>query len=115
MQYVDIFVAAVPATNKEAYIRHAERMAAVFKDHGAIEVVDVWGDDVPEGETNSFHTAVLRQDGEIVASGWVTWPDKATRDAGMARMMEDARMQEEDMPFDGKRLIFGGFQKIIDL
>ncbi len=115
MHYVDIFIAAVPTENKASYTAHAERMAAVFKDHGAIEVVDVWGDDVPEGETNSFHTAVMRQADETIASGWVTWPDKASRDTGMQAMMSDARMQEEDMPFDGKRLIFGGFEKIVDL
>ncbi|MBR9825625.1 MAG: DUF1428 domain-containing protein [Alphaproteobacteria bacterium] len=115
MQYVDLFLAAVPTANKAAYSKHAEAMAVVFKDHGALSVVDVWGDDIPEGETNSFHTAVMRKDDETIASGWVVWPDKATRDKGMESMMSDARMQEEDMPFDGKRLIFGGFEKIIDL
>ncbi len=115
MHYVDIFIAAVPEANKASYTDHAERMGQVFKDHGALHVVDVWGDDVPQGETNSFHTAVMRQDGETIASGWVVWPDKATRDKGMESMMSDPRMQEEDMPFDGKRLIFGGFQKIVDL
>lgn len=116
MRYVDMFVAAVPAANKDAYTEHAKFMAAVFKDHGASEVVDAWQDDVPEGETTSFALAVKREEGEMIATGYVVWPDKASREKGMQAMMQDERMKESGaMPFDGKRLIYGGFEMIVEL
>ena len=101
--------------NKEAFRRHASEAAAVFKEFGALSVVECWGDDVPEGTINSMHTAVLRKDDETVVFSWITWPDKATRNAGMAAMMDDPRMSPErnPMPFDGKRMIFGGFEAIV--
>jgi len=114
MAYVDGFVAAVPTANKEAFRDHAAKAVEVFKDHGATSVVDCWGDDVPEGEVNSLHSAVLRKPDETVIFGWIIWPSKAVRDAGMAKAREDPRMQPETnpMPFDGKRLIYGGFEMI---
>ena len=116
MRYVDMFVAAVPAGNKDAYTEHARFMAGVFKDHGATDVVDAWHDDVPPGANTSFYTAVKCEDGEKIATGYVVWPDKAARDKGMQAMMEDERMKESgDMPFDGKRLIYGGFEMIVDI
>ncbi|WP_443726250.1 DUF1428 domain-containing protein [Salinarimonas chemoclinalis] len=113
--YVDGFVAAVPTANREAYRAHAEAAAIVFKDHGALSLVECWGDDVPEGRINSLHTAVLRKDDETVVFSWITWPDKATRDAGMQKVFGDARMAPETnpMPFDGSRMIFGGFEMIV--
>mgnify|MGYP005872230859 CR=1 FL=1 len=115
MTYVDGFVAAVPSANKEAYIKHAETAAALFEKHGALNVVKCWGDDVPDGKINSFHTAVLRKEDETVVFSWVTWPDKATRDAGWQNLMADPRMQTDvnPMPFDGTRLIYGGFGMIV--
>ena len=115
MTYVDGFVAAVPTANKAAYIQHAEIAAAVFKEYGALSIVECWGDDVPVGKTNSLHTAVLRKDDESVVFSWVTWPDKATRDAGWQALMTDPRMQPDanPMPFDGSRLIYGGFEVIV--
>jgi uncharacterized protein YbaA (DUF1428 family) len=115
MTYVDGFMAAVPTANKAAYVKHAEESAAIFKEYGALSVVECWGDDVPEGKLNSFHTAVLRQDDETVVFSWVTWPDKETRNAGWEKMMADPRMQPDanPMPFDGKRLIYGGFEMIV--
>ena len=116
MTYVDGFLAAVPTENKEAYRRHAEEAAVVFKDHGALSMVECWGDDVPEGKVNSMHSAVLRKPDETVVFSWITWPSKAVRDAGMEKVMADPRLAHETnpMPFDGKRMIFGGFDMIVD-
>ena len=114
MTYVDGFVAAVPTANKEKYIEHAKISAGVFKDHGALSVVDTWEDDVPEGEITSFQTAVKKEAGESVVFSWVTWPSKEAREIGWQAIMSDPRMDETQnpMPFDGKRLIYGGFNVI---
>jgi uncharacterized protein YbaA (DUF1428 family) len=77
-------------------------------------MVECWGDDVPDGKVTDFRGAVKAQADEVVVFSWIEWPSKAVRDAGMRRMMEDARMQDMQMPFDGKRMIFGGFQPILD-
>ncbi|MEM6712838.1 MAG: DUF1428 domain-containing protein [Pseudomonadota bacterium] len=116
MTYVDGFVAAVETANKDGYIKHAESAVSVFKDHGALSVVECWGDDVPEGEVTSLPMAVKCQPDETVVFSWITWPDKATRDAGMAKVMTDPRMQPDvnPMPFDGQRMIFGGFEMVLD-
>lgn len=115
MSYVDIFVAPVPSTHLEQYKKHAEIAAKLFKEYGALNVVDCWGDDVPDGKLTSFPMAVKLKEDETVVAGWLIWPDKATRDAGMAKMMADPRMQPDvnPMPFDGQRMIFGGFKFII--
>ncbi len=117
MTYVDGFLAAVPTENKEAYRRHAEEAAVVFKDHGALSLVECWGDDVPEGKVNSMHSAVLRKPEETVVFSWIIWPSKAVRDAGMEKVMSDPRLacEANPMPFDGKRMIFGGFDMIVDV
>ena len=115
MTYVDGFVAAVPEGNKALYLEHAALMAPLFRKYGALRVVETWADDVPEGKLNSFHTAVLRKEGEVVVFSWVEWPDKATRDAGWAAMMADPIMAEQgDLAFDGQRLIYGGFGVILE-
>jgi uncharacterized protein YbaA (DUF1428 family) len=116
MTYVDGFVAAVPHANKQAYIDHARIAAVVFKEHGALTIVECWGDDVPDGVLTSFPLAVKKQEDETVVFSWVTWPSKAARDAGWAKIMADPRMSKEanPMPFDGKRLIFGGFETILE-
>jgi len=115
MEYVDGFVVPVPAGNKDAYREMAVKFAPLFKEFGALRMVECWGDDVPDGKVTDFRRAVQAEDGEVVVFSWITWPDKATRDAGMKRVMEDPRMQPGgDMPFDGKRMIFGGFQVILD-
>ena len=116
MAYVDGFVAAVPTANREAYRRHAEAAATVFKDFGALKVVECWGDDVPEGEVTSFPMAVKAQPGETVVFSWIVWPSRETRDEGMRKAMADPRLQPDrnPMPFDGKRLIHGGFETIVD-
>lgn len=116
MTYVDGFVAAVPTSNKQEYIAHASKVAASFKRHGALKFVETWGDDVPEGEVTSFPMAVKCEPDETVVFSWITWPSKEIRDAGMASVMSEPGMKEEmeAMPFDAKRLIYGGFQVIVE-
>ncbi len=114
MEYIDGFVAAVPSDKKEEFIQFAKEAAVVFKDHGATRVVDCWGDDVPEGEVTSFLTAVQCKEDETVAFSWVSWPSREARDAGNEKVMADPRLQPDNLlpPFDGKRMIIGGFQMI---
>jgi uncharacterized protein YbaA (DUF1428 family) len=116
MSYIDGFVAAVPTANREAYRKHAEAGALVFKEHGALKVVECWGDDVPEGKLTSFPLAVKRGPEETVVFSWIVWPSRPARDAGMAKVMADPRLQPDvnPMPFDGKRLIYGGFEVLVD-
>ncbi len=115
MNYVDGFLAAVPTANRDAYLKHAEAAAIIFKEHGALNVVECWGDDVPEGKLTSFSMAVKREPTEAVVFSWVTWPTKEARDEGWKAVMADSRMQPgvNPMPFDGKRMVYGGFQMIV--
>lgn len=115
MDYVDGFVAAVPTANREIYRQHAEKAAAVFREHGALSLVECWGDDVPPGKLTSFPMAVQCQADETVVFSWITWPSKQVRDEGMRKVAADPRLQPDTnpMPFDGKRLIYGGFQMIV--
>jgi uncharacterized protein YbaA (DUF1428 family) len=116
MSYIDGFVIAVPDTNREAFIAHAKRFDAIFLEYGATRVVECWGEDVPEGKVTDFRRAVKAEAGESIVFSWIEWPDKATRDAGMKKFMDDPRMQEaSDMPFDGKRMIFGGFTPVVEM
>jgi uncharacterized protein YbaA (DUF1428 family) len=114
--YVDGYLVPVRDENKEAYRGMATKASAVFREHGATRVVEAWGDQVPDGKVTDFKGAVQAADGEKIVFSWVEWPDKATRDAGMAKVMEDERMKPDgdDMPFDGKRMIYGGFAPIVD-
>jgi uncharacterized protein YbaA (DUF1428 family) len=116
MSYVDGFVAAVPTANKAKFQQHAEAAAVVFKEQGALAVMECWGDDVPEGETTSFSMAVKKKDDETVVFSWIVWPSKAIRDQAMQAVMEDPRMHADTnpMPFDGERMIFGGFEPIVE-
>jgi uncharacterized protein YbaA (DUF1428 family) len=121
MTYIDGFVIACPRANKDRFIDHARLGDSVFIDLGALRVVECWGDDVPAGTTTDFRMAVQAEADEEVLFSWIEWPDKATRDAAMARMMDpefrDPRMDPatNPMPFDGKRLIFGGFAPLVEL
>lgn len=117
MSYVDGFVAAVPVANKADYMTHAKQAAEVFIDHGALRVVENWADDVPAGEVTSFDMAVKRQDDEAVVFSWVEWPSRDARNAGWQAAMKDPRMDSgaNPMPFDGKRLIYGGFTTLLDV
>ena len=112
MPYITGFLTPVKVEDKDRYIRSAEFSAALFKEFGCLEHVETWGVDVPDGETTSFPMAVKKQDGEVVVFSWLKWPDKATADAAWQKMMEDPRMKDMDMPFDGKRMMWGGFEVI---
>jgi uncharacterized protein YbaA (DUF1428 family) len=117
MAYVEGFVAAVPAANKEAYRAHAAGAVPLFKEFGARRLVEAWADDVPDGKVTDFRGAVQAQDGEVVVFSWLEYPSKAARDAANSRIMSDPRMEAlgADMPFDGKRMIFGGFDAMVDV
>lgn len=125
MSYIDGFVIAVPTANKQEFIEHATRADGVFMELGALRILECWGDDVHDGTLTDFKKAVHAKDDETVVLSWIEWPDKTTRDAGMAQLMEmmndpskvDPRMdpQKNPMPFDGKRLIFGGFTPVVTL
>lgn len=121
MTYIDGFVIAVPKANRQKFIDHAGQADPMFIEMGAIRVIECWGDDVPAGEHTDFRKAVNATDEEDVVFSWIEWPDKATRDAGMAKMMApdfaDPRIDPatNPMPFDGKRMIFGGFVPVVAL
>ena len=117
MNYVDGFVCAVPTANRDAYQTHAAKAAPLFKEFGALTVVETWGDDVPDGKLTSFPLAVQRKDDETVVFSRITWPSKHVRDEAWKKVMADPRMTAESnpMPFDGKRLIYGGFQTILEV
>ena len=117
MSYIDGVVIPVPTGNKQKFIDHSRTVDAVFLEHGATRVLECWGDDVKEGKQTDFRRAVQARGDETVVFSWVEWPDKATRDAGMAHIMKDPRLSGESnpMPFDGKRMIFGGFMPLVEL
>tara|TARA_R110002096_G_scaffold1622_3_gene8539 strand:- start:565 stop:969 length:405 start_codon:yes stop_codon:yes gene_type:complete len=125
MSYIDGFVIAVPTANKQKFIDHATLANGLFIELGALRIMECWGDDVPDGKVTDFRKAVQGKDDESVVFSWVEWPDKPTRDAAMAKMMEgmndpekiDPRMDPEKnpMPFDGARMIFGGFTPVFEL
>ena len=114
MPYIDGFVAAVPTANKQKFIDHARTFDGMFLECGATRVVEAWGDDVPDGKVTSFPMAVKLEDGEAVVFSWLVWPDKKTADDAWAKMQEDPAMANMDMPFDGKRMMWGGFETIFD-
>lgn len=112
MTYIDGFVIPVPTANREAYRAHEAKWWPDFERLGATALVIGWGDDVPAGKTTDFLRAVAAKPDETVAFGWMTWPDKATRDAAYRKMMAEGG-DMSDMPFDGKRMIHGGFEPIL--
>ena len=114
MDYIDGMVCAVPTASRDIYTTRAQEMAGMFKEYGALQVVDCWGDDVPEGKLTSFTMAVQRKDDEAVVFSWIVWPSRAARDQGWQKIMADPRLEKfgKAMPFDGKRMIYGGFQMI---
>jgi uncharacterized protein YbaA (DUF1428 family) len=114
MSYIDGTVAAVPTANKSAFLEHARASAAIFREHGATRIVETWGDDIPDGKLTDFRRSVQATRDETVIFSWITWPDKATRDAAWAKIMTDERMHATPMPFDGKRMIFGGFEVALE-
>jgi uncharacterized protein YbaA (DUF1428 family) len=121
MSYIDGFVIAVPTANKQKFIGHAAMADPIFMEMGATHIVEAWEDDVKDGNVTDFRRAVQATADESIVFSWITWPDKATRDTAMAKMMSgdfsDPRMDpaKNPMPFDGKRLIFGGFAPVVEL
>jgi uncharacterized protein YbaA (DUF1428 family) len=116
MTYVEGFILAVPTLKKEEFRKHAADAAPIFREFGVRRHVETWGDDVPDGTMTDFRRAVLAEEGETVAFSFFEYPDRETRDAANARMMSDPRMEDmgKDMPFDGKRMIMGGFSAFVD-
>ncbi|MBA4048971.1 MAG: DUF1428 domain-containing protein [Sphingomonas sp.] len=112
MSYIDGFVLAVPTAKRAEFVAHAEHVDALFVEFGALRVVESWADDVPHGSVTDFYRAVQAQEDEAIVFSWVEWPDKATRDAAMEKLRDHPRMMEMPMPFDGKRMIFGGFSTV---
>lgn len=121
MTYIDGFVIAVPTANKRRFTDFANEVAPVFVELGAVRVLECWADDVPDGKVTDFRRAVQATADETVVFAWIEWPDKAARDAGMAglheRMEGDDRFDAEKNPppFDGARMIYGGFSAIVDV
>ena len=114
MTYIDGFVIPVPNDKKEAYREMAAKAAPLFKEFGALEIVECWGDDVPHGKVTDFYRAVDAKEDETIVFSWVVWPSREVRDAGNKKMMEDERMQPgPDVPFDMQRLIIGGFAPVL--
>lgn len=117
MHYVDGFVVPVPTHRKEEYRALCVQAAQVFKDYGALRMVECWGEDVPAGQVTDFHRAVQARPGETVVFSWIVWPSRAVRDEGNARALKDPRMTPAGagMPFDARRMIFGGFDVLADV
>jgi uncharacterized protein YbaA (DUF1428 family) len=112
--YLDGMVASVPDGKRQGFIDHAAKVAKFFQEKGASRVVDGWGADVPAGKVTDFKRAVQAKDGETVVFGWIEWPDKPTRNAGMGALMQDPRMRETPPAWNGQLAIFGGFTPILD-
>ncbi len=115
MGYVDGMLAAVPEDGRETYADFAAKVAAIFREHGASRVIDAWADDVPDGKVTDYRRAVKAGTGETVVYSWVEWPSKEARNTGWQSVMADQRMHALKMPFDGKRMIYGGFEPILDV
>jgi uncharacterized protein YbaA (DUF1428 family) len=115
MSYIDGYLVPVSNGNRESYRAMAAKAAPLFLEHGAQRVVEAWGNDLPRGKTTDFFMAVKANDDENVVLSWVIWPSKEVRDKGWEAIMADERMKPEgDMPFDGKRMFWGGFEPLVD-
>jgi uncharacterized protein YbaA (DUF1428 family) len=117
MSYVDGFVLAVPQAKLEDYKKMAHQAGEVWKEHGALDYVECLGDDVPYGELTSFPRAVQAKDDETVVFSWIVYESREARDKIMKKVMEDPRLQDQmkNMPFDGKRMIYGGFKAFLEM
>ncbi|KLK94168.1 RNA signal recognition particle 4.5S RNA [Microvirga vignae] len=114
MSYIDGFVIPVPAGKRDAYRKVAAQAAPIFKEHGALRIVECWGDDIPDGEVTDFKKAVKAEGTENVVFSWIVWPSKEARDEGNKKVMADSRLTGAEMPFDAKRMFWGGFQILLD-
>jgi len=115
MSYIDGFVTPVPTSNKAAYLEHAKKFGEILKaEYGALRVVECWSDEVPPGKVTDFQGAVKAKEDEAIVFSWIEWPSKQVRDAFGEKMKTDPRMTMQGMPFDGMRMIYGGFTPIFD-
>jgi uncharacterized protein YbaA (DUF1428 family) len=114
MSYVDGFIVAVPTAKKEAYREHAAKVAPVFKAHGAGRMVEAWGDQVPEGKVTDFRRAVKATPDEAVLFSWIEYPSKAARQGANDKMMNEPAMEGAETPFDATRMVYGGFEVLLD-
>jgi uncharacterized protein YbaA (DUF1428 family) len=114
MSYIEGFIAAVPTANRDAYVESAREGAEYFKKLGATRVTECWGDDLPRGEVTDFYKAAQAKDDETVIFSWIEYPDKATRDAANKAMQDDPEMANMEMPFDSRRMFWGGFEQVVD-
>ena len=115
MTYIEGFIAAVPTANKDAYKKHAEEAAPLFREFGVARMVENWGNDVPEGKVTDFQKAVQAKDDETVVFSWLEWTDRATADKGWETMKTDPAVKDMmEMPFDGSRMIFGDFEPVFE-
>ena len=114
MSYITGFLTPVKAADKARYIASARKSAPLFKKYGALEHVETWGVDIPDGKLTSFPMAVKLEPDEVVVFAWLRWPDKATADAAWQKMEADPAFADMDMPFDGKRMMWGGFETIFE-
>ncbi len=115
MSYIQGFLVAVPKANKQAYLDSAQSAAPIFRDYGATRVMETWSEDIADGKVTDFKRAVQAKSDEAIVFSWIEWPDKKTFDAATKRMETDPRWKDmPEMPFDGKRMIWGGFAPIFD-
>jgi len=116
MSYFTGFLLAVPTANRDAYRQMTEQAWAVFRKHGCLAICENWGADVPDGKVTSFPMAVQKKEDETVVFSWMEWPDRETADKGFAGAMQDPQMREmTEMPFDGMRMMWGGFEPLVHL
>jgi len=114
MTYISGILTPVPDENKEAYVEHVRTAWPLFKEYGALHIMEAWGDDVPDGQHTDFKRAVDLQDGETVCFSWIVWADKESHDRCGASMQTDPRWQKLSMPFDGKRMVWGSFLPVFE-
>lgn len=113
--YFDGFVIPVPKTARDAFHAFARACDPIFAEHGAVWIMEAWELDVPDGKLTDFRRAVAAKPDEAIVFSWAQWPDKATRDAGNARVMNDPRLDGDGCPFDGSRIIYGGFSPVLQV
>lgn len=115
MSYIQGFLIPVPKTQKQAYRDLAAKSAPIFQEYGAIRIVENWSETVPDGKVTDFRRAVKATEDEAIVFSWIEWPDQATCEAAAEKMQSDPRWQEMgDMPFDGMRMVWAGFDPIFD-
>ncbi len=115
MSYIQGFLIPVPKSNKSTYVDMAEKSAPIFKEYGATRIVESWGADIADGKVTDFKKAVKAEGDEAVVFAWIEWPDRETYEAASQKMESDPRWKDmPEMPFDGMRMMWAGFEPIFD-